>query len=181
MYFKKMTGAKCYLSPIDPNDAEKYAEWLNDWEVIRFITAYNKVINADHEREFLLELSKEHTYAIVDLATNELIGNCGFMNMNHPDRNAEVGIFIGNKNFWGKGFGSEALALTLDYGFKALNLHSVFLRTLEFNERAIASYKKTGFKIIGRRRESVMLEGRAYDAIYMDILRDEFYEKFHEQ
>jgi len=175
MYFKKMVGKKCYLSPMDINDAEKYTEWLNDLEVIINLTHYNKVINVENEKNFLENLSKEHNYSIIDIETNELIGSCGFIGLDHLNQTAEIGIFIGNKTHWNKGIGTEALILLLDYGFMALNLHNIQLRVYSFNERAIKSYKKIGFKTIGNRREALRRGNKLYDIIFMDILYDEFY------
>ena len=66
MYFRKLVGKKCYLSPIDENDAEKYTEWLNDLEVTINLQIYNAIINVDNERGFLNNLSKDHNYSIID-------------------------------------------------------------------------------------------------------------------
>jgi len=177
MYFKKMAGKKCYLSPIDVNDVEKFTEWLNDLEVTKYLIVYPHIISIENEKGFLEKLSKEHTYSIVDNITNELIGNCGFGDIDHINQTAEVGIFIGNKKYWNKGYGTEALNLLLDYGFKALNLHNIFLRVYSFNERARKSYEKTGFKIIGKRREALLRDKERHDIILMDILPNEFYGK----
>jgi hypothetical protein len=73
MYFKKLVGKKCYLSPIDPNDAAKYTGWLNDMEILANIPLYNGVINLENEKGFLGRLANEHNYAIVDAAKEELI------------------------------------------------------------------------------------------------------------
>ena len=100
MYFRKMAGSKCYLSPIDVNDLEKFTGWLNDLEVTENLVLYPKMISLESEKEILAELSRSHTYSIIDAETDELIGNCGFQELDHLNQNGEVGIFIGNKNFW---------------------------------------------------------------------------------
>jgi len=125
----------------------------------------------------LAKLSKEHNYSIVDMETNALIGSCGFIELDHLNQTAEAGIFIGNKNYWNKGYGTESFWLLLDYGFKALNLYNVMLRVYSFNERAARMYEKLGFKVIGKRREALRRGNTAYDVIYMDILQKEFFEK----
>ena len=176
MYFKKLVGKKCYLSPIDVNDAEKFTEWLNDLELTVNLGIYSSVFNVEIERELLVNLSKEQRYSIIDLENDELIGSCGFAGLDHLNQTAETGLFIGNKNYWNKGFGSEALTLLLDYGFKALNLNNVILSTIQFNKRAIKSYEKVGFKTIGNRRNAIRRGKETYDVIFMDILEKEFYE-----
>jgi hypothetical protein len=79
MYFKKLIGEKCYLSPIDQNDAEKFTEWLNDLEILVNLQLYNGQVNLESERAILGELSKEHNYSIIANETNELIGECGLL------------------------------------------------------------------------------------------------------
>ncbi|MDR1605839.1 MAG: GNAT family N-acetyltransferase [Streptococcaceae bacterium] len=176
MYFKKIIGSKCYLSPMNSNDAEKFTEWLNDLDITVNLTLYNSIINTENEKAMLEKLSKDHNYSIIDNKTDELIGNCGYIDLDHLNQTAEVGIFIGNKNYWNKGYGTEALTLLLDYGFKALNLHNIGLRVYSFNRRAIKSYENAGFKIIGKRREALLRGKEKYDIIFMDILEKEFYE-----
>ncbi|GMO70616.1 MAG: GNAT family protein [Treponemataceae bacterium] len=172
-----MVGKKCYLSPIDPNDAEKFTEWLNDLEITVTLQLYNSIINVENEKGFLNDLSKTHNYSIIDLEKNELIGNCGFLDIDYLNQTAEAGIFIGNKKYWNKGYGTEALTLLMDYGFKALNLHNIQLRVYGYNTRAQKCYEKIGFKKIGIRREALYRNLEKHDVIYMDMLSNEFYEK----
>jgi RimJ/RimL family protein N-acetyltransferase len=175
MYFKKLVGKKCYLSPIDVNDAEVFTEWLNDMEILNSLQLYSSIISLENEKTFLNNLSKDHNYSIIDLETEKLIGNCGFMDMDYVNQTAEVGIFIGNKSFWNKGYGTEALSLLVDYGFKALNLHNIMLRVYEYNKNAIKCYEKIGFKQIGKRRKALNRNLEKYDIIFMDLLQEEFY------
>jgi RimJ/RimL family protein N-acetyltransferase len=177
MYFKKIVGEKCYLSPIDENDSEKYTEWLNDLEVTQYLIFYPQITNVQNGRGFLAQLAQGHSYSIIDSANNEVIGNCGYLQLDHLNQTGEVGMFIGNKKYWNKGYGTEALSLLLDYGFKALNLHNIGLSVFSFNERAIKSYEKIGFKIIGKRRELLLRGKDRHDVIIMDILYNEFYKK----
>jgi len=123
MYFKKLVGKKCYLSPIDINDAEKFTEWLNDMELLVNLQLYSGVVSLENEKAFLSNLSKDHNYSIIDLGTEELIGNCGFLDIDFVNQTAETGIFIGNKNYRNRWYETEALSLLVDYGFKALNFH----------------------------------------------------------
>jgi len=180
MYFKKMVGQKCFLSPIDENDAEKFTKWLNDLELTVNLQLYQRAINVESEKTFLSNLAKDHNYSIIDMKTNELIGNCGFFAIDNLNQTAEAGIFIGNREYWNRGYGTEALILLLDYGFKALNLYNIDLRVYVYNERAIRSYEKVGFKRIGVRRKALYRNMERHDIVFMDILVDEFYEKHKE-
>jgi RimJ/RimL family protein N-acetyltransferase len=169
-----MTGKKCYLSPINVDDYPIYAKWMNDLEVTKGLGNYMQNFSLNVEREVLEKLSREHSYAIIDPVKDELIGNCGLFNINHLERNGSVGIFIGNKDYWGKGYGREALTLIMRFGFDYLNLRNIMLKVFSFNERAIKSYLSIGFKEIGRRRKSIVMNGVEYDDVYMDILDEEF-------
>ena len=104
-----------------------------------------------------------------------LIGkNDDFNSIQHEKLSDDNCIFIGEEENRSKGYGTEALKLLLDYGFNYLNLHSIMLCVMSFNERAIACYKKVGFKEAGRLRENYFLNGKYHDVVYMDILENEF-------
>ena len=175
-HFKKVVGQKCYLSPITEESAEIYTKWMNDPEITVNLTTLPKNITIEGEKEFIRKASAENEYifGIVDLATDRIIGNCGLMRIDFIQRVAELGILIGDKEFWNKGYGTEAMNLLLDYAFNALNLHNVMLFVKEYNLRAYHVYEKIGFKEIGRRRQAEQFAGKRYDLILMDILSDEF-------
>ncbi|MBU0928290.1 MAG: GNAT family N-acetyltransferase [Spirochaetes bacterium] len=175
MYIKKMIGRKCYLSPMELSDAGTYAAWLNDLEVSTFTQIAKQSLPVEKEREILSAISKEHNYGIVDAASGELIGSCGLMDLDAVNRSAEIGIVIGDKAYWGRGYGEEALRLLLDYAYRYLNLYNVMLRVYSYNARGIACYEKVGFKAIGRRRGAVMRNLEAHDVVFMDITADDFY------
>jgi RimJ/RimL family protein N-acetyltransferase len=174
-YYKKIAGKKCYLSPIDMNDAEKFTGWLNDPEVTINLDNLSRSLTLEEEKEFLQSISKSNNmiFGIIDNSTDKIIGTCGLHGVNYIDGTAEFGIFIGDKDSWGKGFGMEATRLIIDYGFSVLNLHNIYLRVFEFNKRAIRVYEKCGFKVIGKRREAKRIAGKRYSVIFMDILANE--------
>ena len=175
-YFKKLIGERIYLSPMNVEDASQYVEWFCDFTTTDGIGRSSEALTIQAEIEWIENNSKngDLNFAIVNLENDELIGNCGIMNINNKDRCAELGIFIGNEKHRNNGIGAEVLNLLLDYGFNYLNLNNIHLRVKSFNERAIACYKKVGFKEYGRRRESYFLNGKYYDDVFMDILAREF-------
>ena len=176
-FYKKLVGEKCYLSPCSVDDAVKWTKWDNDLEVTiplgdEAYTPYSLAKMQDILNDIVRQQS--HIFDIVDLESDKLIGRCMLFNVNHVDRNAMLGIVIGEKSYWGRGYGQEAIRLLLDYGFSLLNLNSVMLGTFAFNERAIHCYKKVGFCEIGHRRQARIIAGKKFDAILMDILAEEF-------
>jgi len=174
-YYRKLSGDLCYLSPICLEDAPRYVEWLNDPEVSVNLLNAHQIISLPGERDWIERAARQNeVFAIVDSATDQLIGNCGLHNVNHVDGIAECGIFIGDKAYWNRGYGTEALSLLLDFAFNLQNLRNVKLDVYEFNQRAIRCYEKCGFKQIGRRRKARTIGGSHYDVIYMDIIAEEF-------
>lgn len=113
-------------------------------------------------------------FAIFALPEVKLIGLCGVYRVNKTWQNGHLGISIFDKEFWGKGYGTEAVKLTVDYAFRFLNLHTIQLNTSGFNARAMGAYRKAGFKEMGRWREAQIVAGKRYDEVYMDCLRSEF-------
>ena len=176
-YFKKLVGQKCYLSPCQSADAEKWVEWFNNPEVSLPLgdEAYLPY-SLEKAREDLAEIIRDQSYifTIVALENDFPIGRGLLFAIDPIDRRAMLGIAIGEKSYWGQGYGTEATRLLVDYGFNLLNLNSIMLGVFAFNERAIACYKKVGFKEIGRRRQARIIAGQKYDVLLMDILAEEF-------
>ena len=174
-YFKKLVGERIYLSPRSLEDVEKYTEWMNDFDITDYTGRSHQIMTLEAEKKYIEEkIDAEATFAIVDNNEDKLIGTIGLEDINHFRRTAELGIFIGDKDYREKGYGTEAIRLILDYGFNYLNLNNIKLDLMEFNERALACYKKCGFKEYGRRRKCRFINGKYYDVIEMDILSEEF-------
>lgn len=179
-YFKKLVGDKIYLSPRNIEDAEIYAKWINDFEVTDYTGYSSKVMDIEGEKEYLSSTAKKTNsmpFAIVKQENDELIGTAGFDKLDYINRVGTIGIMIGEQENREKGYGTETINLLLDFGFNYLNLNNINLYVMEFNPRAIACYKKCGFKEMGRRRKTVFLNGKYYDKLYMDILKEEFDER----
>lgn len=176
-HFKKLAGSQCYLSPLTHDDAEVIARWENDLAIAIPLgdEAYTPMSLEKMSDQIDGTLRDQaYVFGIVDLATDLLIGRCMLFAVDLVNRSAMLGILIGEKEYQNRGYGQEALRLLLDYAFNLLNLNSVMLGTFDFNKRAIAAYRKVGFRLIGRRRQARIIAGRKYDAILMDILATEF-------
>ena len=174
-YFKKLVGENVYLSPRSVEDAEQYAEWLNDFETTDYTGRSGQIVTVESEREYLENsINEEAVFAIVRLEDDKMIGSAGIESIDHLNRTGTLGIFIGDKESRNIGYGTEVVNMLLEYGFKYLNLNNIKLDLMEFNERALACYKKCGFKEYGRRRKCRFINGKYYDSIEMDILAEEF-------
>lgn len=108
-------------------------------------------------------------------ADGKLIGQCALFRFDDVAHTAELGITIGDKAYWGKGYGTDATKVLLDYGFRLRNLHKIYLTVLGNNARAIRSYQKCGFVEEGRWRKHVWNDGFYTDLVCMGILREDYH------
>lgn len=178
-FYKKIVGDRIYLSPKDVSEStiERYTKWMNDFQVTDYTGRSSQVCTSNFEREYLERVvkdSKNVSFDIVALVSNKHIGVVVLENFKWVSRNATLGIFIGESEYRGKGYGAETINLILEYGFKYLNLHSVKLDLISCNERAHKCYLKCGFKDTGYTRDCVFVNGKYYDKLHMDILDTEF-------
>ena len=174
-YFKKLEGERLYLSPMNVEDYEIYTKWMNDLNVTINLGNFAKNFSTTKEKEAVERLANEESnFAIVLKDEDKLIGNCSLFAIENIHRKAELGIFIGEEEYRGKGYGVESIELILSHGFKVLGLNNIMLKVYSFNERAIRAYEKIGFKEIGRRREAYYINNKYFDEIYMDIVQREY-------
>jgi len=176
-YFKKIPGERVYLSPVNLEDLEIYTKWLNDREISDRLGDGCLMINLETEKRWIEEALKngDQSYAIVLNETDELLGNIGLFELKQIYGTATLGLFIGEEEKRGKGYGTEALKLMVGYAFDVLNLRNIMLNVYEFNENAYKSYIKAGFKEMGRRRGAYYVDNKYHDVIYMDITREDWY------
>ena len=103
-----------------------------------------------------------------------IIGFCGLFNQNETSHSCELGITIGEREYWAKGYGREAVKLLVDYGFRMRNYRRIWLNTHANNERAIRCYRGCGFLEEGRLRQHAWSNGNYHDVVYMGILREDW-------
>ena len=111
---------------------------------------------------------------IIDDEAGEEVGSVYLRDIDLQNKKCEYGIFIGEDSCRGKGIGSAAAKLALDYAFETLGLNRVFLRVFADNVRAQKSYENAGFMIEGTFRDDVLIDGRAYDMVFMGILKEDW-------
>lgn len=163
------------------SDIPRFVTWLNDPEVRAGLLVSLPLSTADEEGWFEAMLKRpleEHPMTIEVRQGDDWlpVGNCGFHNVDWRCRAAEVGIFIGEKSLWNRGYGTEVIRLLLKHGFHTLNLNRIALDVYETNPRAIRSYEKAGFVHEGRRRQAMYKDGRYVDILQMSVLRSEWQE-----
>jgi RimJ/RimL family protein N-acetyltransferase len=171
------TGQLVRLVPFDVEEDIKLLEqWDSDSEYQRFLSAgpamrYPIKLSREY---FEKEIASMHFFIIQKLEDDQKIGSISLAGFNWQVGSAWVGIGIGLRDCWGKGFGTAAMRIILRYGFTGLNLNRIQLDVFSFNQRGIASYEKAGFKHEGRLRGNLSKAGVRYDEIFMGILRREW-------
>jgi RimJ/RimL family protein N-acetyltransferase len=159
------------LAPLESRwSADSEYSRLLDWDPARRFSVKNtqKWIEKHFENE------ANFGFAIRTLDSDQIIGGIGLDGIRWTHRDCFVGIGLGDRTFWGKGYGTDAMRIILRYAFTELNLQRVTLDVFEYNQRGVRSYEKTGFVIEGRARGLILREGRRWDVIYMGILRDDW-------
>ena len=178
-------GERIRLRRNERTDVPKFVAWLNDPEVRRYLSRDMPVSTAHEEQWFENTLKlpvPEQPFAIEIRKTTpeseteawQTIGNCGFMGVEQITHSAEVGLFIGDKSCWNKGYGTEVMRLLLRFGFGTLNLNHIFLRVDEANKGGIRAYEKAGFIHEGRLRQATFRDGQYRDVLIMSVLRSEW-------
>ena len=172
-----LIGRKISLRFLDGKDAATFVPWVNDPEVIRMLAIGTQTLDVRAEEVFIEKTNASaHNalFGIVLKATHQLIGSTGLDHIDFRNRRANFGIMIGEKSEWGKGYGTEATALMVQYAFVVLDLNRVQLFVYGYNPYAIRAYEKVGFRHEGVLRQDHFYAGRQWDTIVMAIVRDEW-------
>jgi RimJ/RimL family protein N-acetyltransferase len=182
MYHPFLEAKRIYLRGIEKKDLEGlFFQWANDKEVTRFLfmgVFPNILENLQDWFEQIRKSKEDIVLMIIDKNSDKEIGFCGFHQIRWIHRSAEYRIFIGEKDFWGKGLGQEATKIMLRYGFELLNFNRIWLGVNASHQRAVNSYLKCGFTKEGILRQEIYRNSIYYDVIRMSILRCEYYDKY---
>jgi RimJ/RimL family protein N-acetyltransferase len=172
-----IVGDRVALGPLRRDLIPLYQRWSNDFYVQRTFGDLPKPLTLE-EREARqaqqATTSDAYWFNIYEIDGWRPIGRTDLFDVDWRNRSARFGIMIGEADMRGKGYGTETTRLMLDYAFTALGLHSVMLDVSEYNLAGRHAYEKAGFREIGRRRQSDLLNGHLWDLILMDCIATEF-------
>jgi RimJ/RimL family protein N-acetyltransferase len=175
-----LEGNKVLLRPVRRSDLQYFLRWYNDQEVTQYLSMYLPMTEMAEEKWIedlgTIRARTDAPFVIEAVEADDVkpIGSTGLTGINAKDHNASFGIAIGDKDYWSKGYGTEAARLLVNYGFDQLNLHRVNSSAVSFNERSIRMHLKVGFKEEGRQREAIFKNGRYHDHVIFGILRAEW-------
>lgn len=169
-------GRLVRLRAREPADLDRAYQWINDYDVARFLIL--RYPQSREQEDAWLRNTPLAGFFQLPLAIDTLdglhIGNIDLRDVQPENRTAEIGVMIGDKRYWSRGYGSDAVRTLARFAFRVMNLQRVHLRTYEYNERGQAAFKKAGFQEEGRLRRHIYMEGRYWDVVLMGCLRDEF-------
>ena len=180
-----LKGELVRLSALDADELSKaFTRWSRDSEFKRLLDSNAVRMNSEKvaqkwlEKEIDEQSVIQHWFSIRALADDKLLGDIDLFVANWTGRDAFVGLGIGEREFWGKGYGTDVMRVILRYAFTEVNLNRVTLNVFEYNPRAIRSYEKAGFRHEGRVRQFLNKEGRRWDMLFMGILREEWMKQY---
>lgn len=173
----RLETERLVLRPFEPTDVDGVIELANDPDIARnTINIPHPYGRADAEAWIASHPAQRErreavTYAITDRSTDRLMGAVG-LTLDDPDHRAELGYWIG-REFWGRGFATEATAAVIDWAFQALDLHRVHATHFPRNPASGSVLRKLGMRREGRLREHVLKDGEYLDLEYYALLRDD--------
>lgn len=173
-----LRSKRLYFDAPSEDDVDTYARWFSDIETLGYLwsgTIYPMTPEAQKARFERGKERGEYHFNVHLRENDRLIGNVMFKQIDWRSRKAEFGIAIGEKAYWGQGYGTEATQLMVRYGFFELNFNRIELRVASFNTRGIRSYEKAGFKHEVTRRQALYRNGAYHDVVIMSILAEEWY------
>jgi len=179
MEFKPLfTGKLVYLAAPQSDDHLAFAQWSKNDDYLRIMDndparPVSADAHAQWEQGFINAPNVFH-FRLRTLADDKLIGMVLLGDVQWTNQTAALGIAIGDPEYWSKGYGTDAMRLIVDYGFRELNLHRITSSTISYNTRSIKVHEKVGFQREGLQRQSIQREGQRYDVIYFGLLREEW-------
>lgn len=175
-----LEGERVFLRPIGTEDSELYFRSLFNKET-RMLTGTQKHFTLEQIHQYIANKGQDSSSVLLLIClceNDQVIGDVQIGDIDSKNRSAFIRISIDQNAYQGKGYGSEALLLMLDYGFGILNLHRIELNVFAFNERAIHTYEKLGFQREGVQRQALYYNHAYHDSILMSMLADEYRAKY---
>jgi len=171
-----MEGTVVALRALEEGDLSMVRRWNFDPEITRYFPSRWLVSMAEQKKWFDSQINDNNKkrLIIMDKATGQPIGMLGIMDIDHVNKNCEIGITVGDRAYQGQPHAREAMQLALEFLFMQFNMHLVYLRVMQDNERAVAFFEKCGFTPNGILRDMVFVNGVYQSWVWMSITQAEF-------
>lgn len=165
---------RLFLKPLSEDSiSEQYLLWMNDPEVLKYTESRWAKYDIDDLQSFVESVnnsSKDHLFGIFIAETNKHIGNVKIGNVNVNHKSADLGIIIGTKDEWGKGYATEAVQLAINYAFTQLKLYKVTAGVYVNNIGSIKALQKVGFEVCGKHINHCLFDDDRIDVLTLEII-----------
>jgi diamine N-acetyltransferase len=172
-----IAGDSVALGPLRRDLVVTYQRWFNDFGTLRTLNVTPRTITHEQEAAWYDRQARREDsahFTVYERATLLPIGTTTLASIDHRNGTANFAAIIGEAEYRGKGYGTEAIKLTLDWAFTTLGLRNTIVRIVEFNGPSRRAHEKAGFREFGRRRQCRSAGGRKWDEIHMECLSTEF-------
>lgn len=171
-----LIGERVYLRPFGKSDVSHIQEWSEDPEIRRLTGEVAPMTRAEAGRFFRgLRADKNRAWYVIVLKEGDrVIGEAGLLRMFRPWLCTDMSVIIGERDAWGKGYGTEAGRLLLDHAFNHLGFHRISIGVAALNRRALRYWKGLGFKKEGVQRDGYYCDGKYSDFVMMSLLEVEY-------
>lgn len=171
-----LKGKRIILRPMNKEtDLKKCLIWVNDPEVTFFLSMIYPIDKIAEEKWFdNLSNNKNNIALAIETLKGEFIGTMGLHDINWQNRTATTGALIGEKKYWGKGYGTEAKMLMLNYAFNTLNLRKINSLVISYNQRSLRYSLHCGYEIEGRKKKEIYKNGRYWDLIQLGLFKNQW-------
>lgn len=168
----EIIGDNIILREIQEEDTDYIVKWRNQESIKKFFIGQEDFTREGHLNWYhnVVQTKKAVQFIIIDRLSNKPVGSTFIKDIDYKFKKGEFGIFIGEEGYLGRGIGTEAAKLIIQYGFKELGLHKIFLRVFADNTRAIKSYEKVGYVKEGYFKDDVFIQGKYHDMVYMAVI-----------
>lgn len=170
-------NGRIYLRALELNDYLTSYNWRNDTEITAMTGGNRFFVSSEREKEWVKNVIFNTTKLALAICLKEndkYIGNIIFENLNFNNASCEIGIMIGDKDEWNKGYATEAYKLAIKYIFEEKRINRIYALVLEENSSSLKLHKKCGFKIEGILRETIYKCGEFKNQVILSLLKNEY-------
>ncbi|MCD4669339.1 MAG: GNAT family N-acetyltransferase [Actinomycetia bacterium] len=171
---KEISGGKVILRPLEKQDLSKSLRWLTDPLVNKYLSQNFRDLTGGQEEkwfDYIQDSQKDMVFAILDRDAGLHIGNCALHKINKIKSGCELGIVIGEKEYWDKGYGTDSVKALVGFALADLRLSRIKLNVYTYNHRAIRAYSKCGFGLIRVLKRNHLYDGKYWDTLIMEYAK----------
>lgn len=170
-----LVGQHVNLRILEEDDVgSDYVSWMSDRSVCRYLTTPANIHDEESLKQYVRSMnlsSRDHLFGVFDEAGARHVGNIKIGNVDAVKNSADIGLIIGAKNCWGKGYATDAISVITEFAFETLSLHRLWAGMIAENIGSLNAFQRAGYKEVERRKKHTPFEGRLVDSIIVERLR----------